>query len=130
MAEFADGVHFAGSDDVVVCFILLEHEPHGFDVVFGVTPVAEGIEVTEVKFFLQAEFYAGGCTSDFASDEGFAAAFGLVVKEDTAGCVEVVGFAVVDGYVVTEDFGAGIGRARVEGGCFFLRGFEDLAEHF
>ena len=47
--EFADAVGFAGGDDVIVRFVLLEHEPHGFDVFFGVAPVAFGIEVAEVK---------------------------------------------------------------------------------
>ena len=35
----------AGGDDVVVGLVLLEHQPHGPDVVAGESPVALGVEV-------------------------------------------------------------------------------------
>ena len=43
LEEFFDGVGFTCGDDVVFWLFLLEHEPHGFDIVFGVAPVAFGV---------------------------------------------------------------------------------------
>ncbi len=104
VAEFADGVHLSGGDDVIVGGILLEHKPHGVDVFAGEPPVASGVEVSEVEVFLEAHFDACGGAGDFACDEGFAAERGLVVEEDAVGEVEAIGFAVVDDLVEAEDF--------------------------
>ena len=41
------GGGYPGGDHVVLRLILLEDHPHGFDIVFGVPPIAAGIEVTE-----------------------------------------------------------------------------------
>ena len=38
--EFLDGVALAGRNDVVARLILLEHQPHGADVVAGKPPIA------------------------------------------------------------------------------------------
>lgn len=46
--ELADGVGLTGGKDEVVGGVLLEHAPHTLDVVLGVSPVALGVEVTEV----------------------------------------------------------------------------------
>ena len=128
--EFADAVGFAGGDDEILRFVLLEHQPHGFDIIAGEAPVALGVEIAEVEFLLQAFFDAGGCAGDFSGDECFAAAGGFVVEEDAVAGVDVVGFAVVYGLPVAVDFGAGVGAAGVKG-CFFgLRRFDDFAVHF
>jgi len=126
----ADGVGFAGGDDEVLGFFLLEHEVHGFDVITCEAPVAFGVEVAHEEFVLQAELDAGGGAGDFAGDEGFAAARGFVVKEDAVDGEGTVGLAVVDDLPVGVDLGAGVGGAGVEGGGFLLGGFDDLAEHF
>ena len=44
------GVLDASGDDVVAGLLLLEHEPHGFDVVLGVAPVALSLDITEDEF--------------------------------------------------------------------------------
>lgn len=72
--ELPDGVGFAGGDDVVGGGVLLEHEPHGADVVAGEAPVALGVEVAHAQFLLRAELDAGDGVGDFAGDEFFAAA--------------------------------------------------------
>ncbi len=54
LAQLADGVRLAGGDDVVVGFVLLEHQPHRLDVFLGVPPVALGIEVAQVEVLLLA----------------------------------------------------------------------------
>ncbi len=72
--EVADGMGLASRQDVVVRFVLLEHHPHSLDIILGVAPVAFGIEVAEVKLFLQAELDPGQGSGDFAGHERLAAA--------------------------------------------------------
>ena len=49
LAELAHRVGLAGADHVVVGLVLLEHQPHGLDVVAGEAPVALGVEVAEAQ---------------------------------------------------------------------------------
>lgn len=43
-------VSFTRGDDVVIRGCLLEHPPHGFDVIAGKAPVTLGVEVAQVEF--------------------------------------------------------------------------------
>jgi hypothetical protein len=43
--ELANGVALAGTDHEIIRAVLLKHEVHRAHVVFGVAPVANGIEV-------------------------------------------------------------------------------------
>jgi hypothetical protein len=111
--EFADGMGFASGDDVIIRGVLLEHQPHGLDIIFGIAPVAFGVEVAEVEFVLLFGDNAGNGTGDFAGDEGFASAGGFVVEEDAVATEDVVRFAVVDGLPVGEEFATGIVYSRL-----------------
>ena len=53
--ELTDRVRLASRDHIVVGLVLLQHQPHGFDVVLGIAPVALGVEVAEGEFLLEAE---------------------------------------------------------------------------
>ena len=59
LAELAHRVGLAGRDDVVVGLVLLQHQPHGLDVVAGEAPVALGVEVAEPQLVGQAELDPG-----------------------------------------------------------------------
>lgn len=61
LAEFPHGVLLAGGDHEVFGLLLLKQEPHALHVVFGVAPVAERAEVSEVELLLLALGDAGGC---------------------------------------------------------------------
>src|SRR6056300_230893 len=50
--ELADGVCFTSGYNILIGFFLLKHEPHGFHIVLGVTPVSGGVEVTKFKELL------------------------------------------------------------------------------
>jgi hypothetical protein len=128
--EFADGVGFTGGDDEIVGGGELEHLPHGLDIIAGVSPVAFGVQISQVEFFLEAFFDAGCGAGDFSCDEGFTAAGAFVVEEDSVAGKHAVAFAVVDGLPEAIDFRAGVGAARIEGGCFGLGRFDDFAVHF
>ena len=123
--EFANGVGFASGNDVIIGGVLLEHQPHGLYVVFGVTPVAFGVKVAEVEFILLFGDDPSDGAGNFAGDEGFASARGFVVEEDAVAAKDVVGFAVVDGLPVGEEFTAGVGATGVERGGFGLGDFLD-----
>ena len=127
--EFADAVHFAGGDDVVVWLVLLEHEPHGLDVFPGVPPVAAGVQIAHVELLHLAGEDLGDAAGDLAGDEGGAAPGRFVVEEDAVAGKDVVGFAVLDGHVMGEDLGDSVGAARVEGCPLGLGDFLDEAEH-
>jgi hypothetical protein len=43
--ELFDAVGLACSDHIVISLVLLQHEPHGFDVILCMTPIALGIKV-------------------------------------------------------------------------------------
>jgi hypothetical protein len=60
-------VGLAGADDVVVGLVLLEHAPHGVDVVGRVAPVALGVEVAEVELALEAVLDAADGAGDLAA---------------------------------------------------------------
>src|SRR5918995_2601721 len=96
LAELTHRMGLAGGDHVVVGLILLEHEPHRLDVVAGVAPVALGVEVPHAQLVGQPELDASGAVGDLAGRELEAAARALVVEQDAAGGVQVVGLAVVD----------------------------------
>src|SRR6185437_15259124 len=81
--EIANAVLFAGGDDVVTGFLLLQHAPLDFDVVAGAAPVAEGVEVTEEKGFFEACTDTREGAGDFAGDEDFAAHRRFVIEEDS-----------------------------------------------
>ena len=50
--ELTDRVLFAGSDYVVLWLGLLQHEPLRFHVVSGMTPIALGIEISQIQTVL------------------------------------------------------------------------------
>src|SRR5919106_1658996 len=129
LAELAHRVGLAGGDHVVVGRVLLEHQPHGLDVVAGVTPVALGLEVPEAQLVGEPELDAGGAVGDLAGHELEAAPRPFVVEQDAAGGVEVVRLAVVDRDPVAVDLGNPVGRAGVEGCRLPLGRLHHLAEH-
>jgi len=72
--ELPDAVHLAGCDDKVVRCLVLEHQPHRFDVLGRVAPVSAGIQVAEEQLLLPSREDCGDRSRDLAGDEGLAAA--------------------------------------------------------
>ena len=71
-------------DDVIIRMILLQHEPHRFDIFFGVTPVALCIQIAEIKFVLQPGLDVRHGARDFARDKRFAAPRAFVIEQNAA----------------------------------------------
>ena len=105
----------AGGDNVVIGLVLLEHHPHGPDVISGETPVALGFEITHDQSFLEPLLDPGGTERDFPSHKRFTTARALVIEKDSRARKQAVGFPVVDSLPVGIELGAGIGAAGMKG---------------
>ncbi len=120
--EVLDGDGHARGHHVVIGPLLLEHPPHGLDIVPGEAPVTLGLGVAQEELVLQAQLDAGGGPGDLAGDEGLTASGALVVEEDAVGHEHAVALAVVHALVVGIDLGAGVRAARLEAGALVLAG--------
>jgi hypothetical protein len=98
-----------GGNHEVLRLFLLQHKPLGGHVILRVAPIAPGIEVAEIEAILQALADIGQPPGDLAGDEGFAAAGGFMVEEDTVAGEHPVGFAVIDRDPVGIQLRRGIG---------------------
>ena len=125
--ELADAVLDTGGDDEVFRHGVLEDQPHAFDIVPGIAPVAEAVQVAEVEAVLQALGDAGGGEGDLPGDEGLAAAFGFMVEEDAAAAVHAVGFAIFLDDPVAVELRHGVGAVGMERGLLALGDRLDLA---
>ena len=128
--KFTDGVLYAGCNHKVFGLVVLQNEPHAFHVVLGVAPVAKAVEVAEVQAVLLALGNAGCGERDLAGHEGFATAFGFVVKKNAGAAEHVVSFAVFLDDPEAVELGHGVRAVRVERGILVLRDFFDLAVEF
>lgn len=58
-------MHFSGGNDEVFGGVVLQDEPHALDVVFGISPVASGIQIAQIQLVLEALGDAGSRQCDF-----------------------------------------------------------------
>src|SRR5258708_10461080 len=127
--ELRDAVCFAGANDKIVGFVLLQHQPHGTDIVPGESPIALRVEIAQAQFRRQPQLDARDAVRDLARDELEAATRRFVVEENPRTYVQVVALAIVDRDVVPVDLGNPVGTARVKRRGLSLRGLPDFAEH-
>ena len=128
--KFTHGVLHAGRNHKVFGLVVLQNEPHAFHVVLGVAPIAEAVQVAEVKAVLLALGNAGGGKRNLAGHEGFTAAFRFMVEENAGAAEHVVRLAVFLDNPETVEFCHGIRAVRVERGILVLRDFFYLAVEF
>ena len=126
-AELAHGVVFACGNHEIVGLGLLQDEPHALDVVAGITPVAQGVEVTQIELVLLTLGNTCGGERNLARHEGLAAALTLVVEQDAVAAIHAIRLAVVLHDPEAVELGHGIGRTRIERRGFRLRHFLHLA---
>ena len=60
---------FASRDHEVIRLRVLEHKPHGLDVVFGVSPVPFGVWIAQVEFVELAILNLGNTVGDLAGNK-------------------------------------------------------------
>ncbi|THU44176.1 hypothetical protein C4D60_Mb02t04650 [Musa balbisiana] len=129
LEELLHRVGLLGGDHVVSGLLLLQHHPHGLDVVPGEAPVAGGGQVAQEDLGLKAEADTADGAGDLAGDEVLATAGALVVEQDAVAGEQAVGLTVVDGVPVRGDLGGSVWRAGMERGRLRLgrrRGAEHL----
>ena len=129
LAELADGVGLARSDDVIVGPRLLEHQPHRLHVVARESPIALGIEIPQPQLLRAAGRDSRDRIGDLARDELLAAPRRLVIEEDARAGEDPVRLAIVDGDVVCVRLGHAVRAARMERRELVLRCLADLAVH-
>ena len=71
--KFAYSVIFSGGDNKVFGRIVLQNQPHTFHIVFGVSPVAQGIQIPQVQFILESLCDACCRQVNFPGNKSFAA---------------------------------------------------------
>ena len=121
LAEFAHGVLFAGGDDEVFGLVLLQDEPHAFNVVFGIAPVAKARQITQIELILLALRDARRGKGDLARHEGLAATLRLVVEQNARAAIHAVSLAVLLDDPKAVQLRHGIGRIGMERSLLVLR---------
>ncbi len=109
---------------------MLHNTPHAFDIIFGVSPVAFCVQVTQIQFVLQANFDSTCRACDFSCYKRFATSLGFVVKQNSVTRKQFVSATIVDGLVKRVSFGARIRRLWIERRRFFLWSLQDVTKHF
>ena len=111
---------FSSRHDKVIWFILLQHEPHAFNIVLGISPVPQGIQIAQIQLFLQALSYAAGGQSYLSGDEGLAPPFRLVVEKNSVAAIHTVALPIVPYNPIAVHLRHRIGRSGIEGGRLLL----------
>ena len=73
-------MRLSGRQNVVVRLVLLHHQPHAFDIVASVSPIAFGVQVAKIKLILQPYFDRRDGSRNFTGDERFAASRAFMVE--------------------------------------------------
>src|SRR5574341_1326631 len=121
---------FPRSDDEILRFWCLEHHPHGLDIVARESPIAFGIQVSQIEVLLDPEFDPRRSFGDLATDECFTPSRRFVVEENAVTGEEIIGLAVVNGHPVGIHLCCAIRTSRIKWSGFSLRHLEDFSEHF
>ena len=114
-------MRLARGNDIIVRLLDIHHQPHRFDIVLRITPVAPRIEVAHKEFFLQAELDARGRARDLPRDEGLAPAFRLVIEQNAVARKQSVRFTIIHRDVIRVSFRTAVRRARMKRGLLRLR---------
>ena len=91
-----DRMALASGQHVVARFLLLEHEPHSFDIIARMAPVALRIQIAEIEPLLQPVLDRRDRPRDLASDEGLAS-IALMIEQNTVGGVDAISLPIVYG---------------------------------
>src|SRR5258706_13439299 len=113
---------------VIVRGVLLKHEPHGFHVVSGVTPIALRVEIAEKQLLLQPALNAAECARYFARYKRFPPPWGFVIEENAVAQEQFISLAVIHAVPVRGHLADAVRTARVERRSFILWG-RRRAEH-
>ena len=129
LQQLPNRVGLPGGNDVIVRLLLLEHQPHGFDIIAGIPPVPLGIEIAQIEFLVQAQFDPRGGSGDLAADKGLPSTRGFVVKQNSVTRKEMIGLSIIHRDPVSVRLGSTVRTSWIERRGLPLRYLLDLAEH-
>ena len=109
---------------------MLKNQPHTFHIIFGISPVAQGIEISQIQFILKALSNTRGCQCYFTCHEILSATFAFMVKQDAVHGKHSVAFTIVLCNPKTILFGNSVWRTRIKRSCLFLRHLLHQSEQF
>src|SRR5262249_52886429 len=115
-------------DDVIVWLVLLQHQPHGLDIILGMSPIAPGVEVAEVKFIPQTELDRRRGARDLARHESLPASLRFMIEQYAVAREHPVAFTIIHRDPVSVKFSDAVRAARVKRRRFALRDLLGLAE--
>src|SRR5205807_8055413 len=116
-------------EDIIVRTLLLKHQPHAFHILRRVSPVAPGVEVTQVQVLLPPAQDGRDRPRDLPRDERFSPAGALVVEQDPVAREEIIASPVGDHHPMRIDLRGGIGALRAKRAPLAL-GCGCVAKHF
>src|SRR3984893_3804611 len=78
--QIAHAVRLPGRYDVVVGFLLLQHQPHRLDIVAGKAPIALRFEISKIELVLKTLSDSADRAGNLSRDEGLATARALMIE--------------------------------------------------
>src|SRR5262249_19999908 len=113
-------VSLSRRDHVVIWLILLQHQPHRFDIFLRIAPVTLGVKVAQIKILLQACLDTSSSASNLAGDKGLAASGRFMVEQYSVAGKHPVALSVIDRCPMGINLSNGIWAAGIKGGGLFL----------
>src|ERR1051325_11636786 len=109
---------------------LLEHEPHGANVIARKAPITLDIEIAHLEFFLQAQLDASHAMTDSTGHKFNTATRRFMIEENAGACKQVVALAGIHGDPMSVQLRNSIGASGIKPCALVLRGLLSHAEHF
>ena len=128
--KLTNAMLLTGCDNKILCFFLLEHKPLHFDIIFRMSPVAQGIKVAEEEAILKTEFYTSHCTGDLAGNKGLSPERAFMVEENTIAGVDTIGLTVVHRNPVSVELGNTIRTSWIKRSGLLLGNLLHKAKQF
>ena len=128
-AEFANTCAAAGRNYVVSGCILLQHQPHGFNVIGSIAPVALRFQIAQPQLALQTKLYPRYAVADLPRDKFNPTQWRFVIEQNSAARKCVKALAIVHGHPVGIEFGHAVRASRIKRCTLRLDGFLNLSKH-
>ena len=92
--KFAHRVRLTGRYDIIVRGFVLQHQPHGLDVILSAAPVSPALQIAQDKIDIQAMRNPRDCATNLATDEVFSATRRFMIVGDSVAGKQREGLSV------------------------------------
>src|SRR6202020_1235017 len=106
-----------------------QHEPLCKHIILGVTPIASGVQIAEMKALLQPQADARERTRDLAGNERLSAHRRFVIEKDAVAGEHPVSLAIIHGDPVGVNLRRAVRRTGIKWSRLTLRYFPDIPEY-